>query len=48
MDMEMELIPHHLRLDINGTEARDGVDPQKVHHKYGSSMNLEMELTLKR
>ena len=27
--------PYGLRSDIDGTGARDGVDPQKVQHKYG-------------
>ena len=32
--MDLELIsPHDLRWDIDGTVARDGVDPQKVEHK---------------
>ena len=28
--------PHDLRWDIYGTAARDGVDSQKLQHKYGS------------
>ena len=28
--------PHDLRWDIDGTAARDGVDPQKLQLKYGS------------
>ena len=35
MDLEKEFIPtHHLRWDIYGTEATEGVDPLKVQHKY--------------
>ena len=30
------IAPHYLRWDIDGTRARDGVDPQNVQHKYGS------------
>ena len=36
MDPEMEFTTHHLRWDIYVTRVRDGVDPQKVQHKYGS------------
>ena len=32
--------PHDLGLDIDGTEAREGVDPQKVQHKYASGAGL--------
>ena len=32
----MELTPYHLRWDIYGTGARDGVDPQKVEREYES------------
>ena len=36
-DLDLELTPKHdLRWDIDGTGAGDGVDPQKVQHKYGS------------
>ena len=37
LDPDLELtLPHDVRWDIDGTGARDGVDPQKVQHKYGS------------
>ena len=33
---ETDLTPHHLRSNIYVTGTRDGVDPEKVQHKYGS------------
>ena len=36
MDPETDLSLHHLRWDIYGTGVRDGVDIQKVQHKYRS------------
>ena len=32
--------PHDLGLDIDGTGARDGIDPEKVEHKYGPGGGL--------
>ena len=34
--------PHHLRWDLYGSEARDGVDPQKVQHKYWSRDGVDI------
>ena len=34
-DVALTPLPHDLRCDIDGTAARDGVDPQKWQPKYG-------------
>ena len=41
MDLDLELIPHHLRWDIYENGARDGVDPHKVQQKYGSGDGVD-------
>ena len=41
MDLEMELTPNHLRWEIYGTGDRDGVDLQKVQHKYGDGDGVD-------
>ena len=44
LEPEMELIPpHNLMWNKDGTGAGDGVDTQKVQHKYGSRA-MEMEV----
>ena len=51
LDSEIELslyqrsvLAAHLRWDIDGTGAGDGVEPQKVQHKYGSGAGDGVDL----
>ena len=32
--------PHDVRWEIDGTEAREGIDPAKVQHNYASGAGL--------
>ena len=47
MDLDLELIPpHDLSWDIDGTWARDGVDPKLRSKSYNPNNNLELDLEL--
>ena len=46
MDLELDLeltLPHDLRWEIDGTEARDGVDPKLRSKSYDPNMDLELD-----
>ena len=41
MELQMELTPpHDIRWEIDGTGAREGIDPAKVQQKYASGAGL--------
>ena len=51
--MDLELVPdlgwtphHQVRLDIDGTEAGDGVDPKLRSKSYNQNMDLDLDLGL--
>ena len=47
MDLQLDpdpgLTPHELRWDIDGTGARDRVDPELRSKSYNSNMDLQLD-----